>query len=271
MRELKSSLPNSVKGIDGRTVTGICAVFGNVDAGRDRMWPGSFTKTIAEAGRNAKHLWNHSFYDPPTAVIKSLAEVGRDALPAEVLDLAPEATGGLEVKREYLETDRAEEILEGLRKGAINQMSFGFDPKKWDFTDNGADTYSRVRELREVQLLDTSDVLWGMNDATVASKSLKNMPLEFVLSALAFHVSSIKADAPAPVFEQHRQLITALIKAALDLGWSGDLKGVNLTPTSTTDSRAEAEPAQAATAPAPVASLTEVSARLDGLTSSIGD
>jgi HK97 family phage prohead protease len=271
MRELKTNLPGSVKGIDGRNVTGICAVFGNVDAGRDRMWPGSFTKTIAEAGRNAKHLWNHSFYDPPTAVIKSLAEVGRDALPADVLTLAPEATGGLEVTREYLNTERADEILEGITKGAINQMSFGFDPKKWDFTDNGGEAYSRVRELREVQLLDTSDVLWGMNDATVASKSFKNMPLELILSALAFHVSSIKADAPTPAFEQNRQLVTALVKAALDLGWSGDLKGVNLTSTSQTASRAEDATPPAATAPEAGASLTEVSAKLEALTLSIGD
>lgn len=259
MREFKSTLPGSIKGIDGRTVTGIAAVFGNIDSVRDRLHPGSFAKTIQEAGRQAKHLWNHSFFDPPTAVIKNLQEVGRDALGAEILALAPEATGGLEVQREYLNTDRAEEIFEGIKSGAINQMSFGFDPVKWDYTNegDGPDTYlTRIRELREVKLYDTSDVNWGANDATIASKAFNGLPLEFVLQALAQHVKSARADASGP---HHSQLINVLLKAASDLGWSGPLDSAPMTSTSDHGSRAEAATAAThSTGP----SLTEISARL---------
>lgn len=170
------SMPQFVKEVQGRTVTGICAVFGNVDLGGDRLWPGAFTKTIQESRGRVKHLWNHGqdgwdyFCTPPIATIRELKEVGRAELPQSVLDFAPEASGGLQVTREYLETERGNEVLEAITKGAGLEMSFGYDPIKWEYkTENsGTLTEYRVRELREVKLYDTSDVLFGMNPATSA-------------------------------------------------------------------------------------------------------
>jgi hypothetical protein len=72
------------------------------------------------------------------------------------------------VTRKYLDTDRGNEILEGIKAGAINEMSFGFNPIKYDFEDVDG---MLVRNLKEVRLWDTSDVNWGANPATVASKA----------------------------------------------------------------------------------------------------
>lgn len=171
------TLPQFVKGIEGRQVTGICAVFGNIDLGRDRLWPGAFTKTIAERSPRIKHLWNHGqdgwdyFCTPPIAAIKALREVTRDQLPEAVLAVAPEAVGGLEVTREYLETERGGEVFENLKAGVGLEMSFGYDAIKYEYTTvyEGTPQEIRVRELREVRLWDTSDVNWGMNPATSAA------------------------------------------------------------------------------------------------------
>lgn len=162
------------KEIQDRTVTGIAAVIGNIDSGYDRIWKGAFKKTIKEGSGRVRHLWMHDFMQPPTAKILELSEIGKDELPEEVLKKAPEAMGGLKVVREYLRTSRADEILEGVKAGAINEMSFAYDAVKFDFeeVEEGDGKGIMIRNLREVRLFDTSDVNWGMNEATVASKGI---------------------------------------------------------------------------------------------------
>lgn len=214
MREYKS-LPQFIKSIDGRTVTGVFAVHGNVDSGLDRSHPGAFSKTFAEQRSRAKFLWNHDFFAPPIASIKHLREVGRDDLPAEVLALAPEATGGAEVTREYLDTERGNEVLEGIKSGAITEMSYGYDAVKMEFTVQGeGEAAVRIRELKEVRLYDVSDVLWGMNPATVGSKA--GLPLELIAQAMAAYHDELKAgrrNASADL-----KLINAIHAASLALG-----------------------------------------------------
>lgn len=154
-------------GIDGRTVKGLSAIIGNIDSGQDRIFPRAFSKTLKENGRRVKHLWMHEWLQPPTAAIKELKEVRRQDLPEQLQDQYPDAKGGLLVVRKYLETDRGEEILQGLKEGAINEMSFGYDPVKFDFEELEEEGVM-VRNLREVRLWDTSDVTWGMNSLTEA-------------------------------------------------------------------------------------------------------
>lgn len=176
MKEFKT-IPQFVSDIDDRTVSGICAVFGNVDYGGDRLHAGAFAKTLQEGKTRIKFLWNHGadgydiFVTPPIAVIKSIREVGRENLPKKVLEYAPQATGGLEVKREYLRTERATEVLEAIRAGVDLEMSFGYDAIKFDWSKEDIEGKSvDVRELREVRLWDVSDVNYGMNPATVGAK-----------------------------------------------------------------------------------------------------
>ena len=168
--EFKANI-SEIKLIDDRTVAGFASVFGNIDSGFDRVFKGAFKKTIKERSSRVRHLWMHDAYIPPTAMIKELKEVDAEELPDQVRAQYPEATGGLLVVREYLRTPRGDEILEGIKSGAINEMSFGYDAVKFDFEEaKGDDRGVMVRNLREVRLWDTSDVNWGMNGATVAAK-----------------------------------------------------------------------------------------------------
>ena len=215
MKEFKS-FPIFCKTIKEREVTGICAVFGNVDEGGDRLHAGAFAKTLKEAGRRAKHLWNHDWQNPPTAVIKELRELGREELPPEVLQIAPEATGGLSIIREYLDTGRADEVFKGIRSGIINQMSFGFDVVKADFTMSGEQT---IREVREVRLWETSDVLWGMNAATVANQSL----LQMQAKTLCDYVKSIpRGSLDAPELNWLGELFAALAARSITAAQADD-------------------------------------------------
>jgi hypothetical protein len=62
---------------------------------------------------------------PPIARIDEITEVNKSELPDQIRAEFPEATGGLQVKRTYLNTERGNEVLEALKTGALNEMSFG--------------------------------------------------------------------------------------------------------------------------------------------------
>lgn len=171
MPEYKA-IPQFTKTIDDRTVTGIFAVHGNVDEGGDRSWPGSFANIAVNGRTRARFVWQHRTDEPPIAAIKNVREVGRNELPHSVMGYAPEATGGVEVTREYLDTPRGNEVLAGIKAGAIEEMSYAYDVTRFDFEESDK---GMVRNIREVKLYDISDVLWGMNPATVGAKGL---PLE---------------------------------------------------------------------------------------------
>jgi HK97 family phage prohead protease len=139
--------------------------------------PGAFRKTLKEGGTRVRHLWQHDVFSPPVATILEVREVGERQLPDSIRDVYTNATGGLLVKREYLDTPRGNEVLAGLTSEppAITEMSFGFDVVKFEYVQHAkADEVPgfQVRNLREVKLYDTSDVLWGANPATANLKSL---------------------------------------------------------------------------------------------------
>ena len=184
-RELKV-FPGNVKAITGDEVTGIFSVLGNLDDYNDKLWPRSFAKTLQERAGQFLHLWQHDFSSPPTAVITDIREVGRDGLPESVLAKAPEAMGGVQVTRKYLDTPRAHEVLSAIKAGSPLQMSFAYDAIKYDFEElpNAKYDWERLRNIREVRLYETSDVLWGANDATVAAKGLMQLPMDFLMKQL---------------------------------------------------------------------------------------
>lgn len=158
---------------DDRAIAGFASVAGNIDGGNDRIWSGAFRKTLKENSERVQHLWQHDMMQPPTAVIVDLKEVKRIDLPPKMQDKYPQATGALLVVRRYLDTPRGDEVLTGIKSGAIKEMSIGYDPIKFDFEEltPGSETNERmsiVRNLRELRLWDTSDVNWGMNALTQA-------------------------------------------------------------------------------------------------------
>jgi len=170
---LTKAIPSVVSAIDGRKVVGLASVFGVLDdtyPKPERVLDGAFKKTIKErfaAGR-IKHFWSHERWNPPTALVFSLREVGREELPKKVIDSFPEATGGLEIGREYLQTIRGDEALEGVVKGAITEMSFGYDVLR---SKPALVEGIQSVDLSELGLWETSDVNWGANEATIALKA----------------------------------------------------------------------------------------------------
>lgn len=162
---------NDVSSIDGRKVTGFASLSGNVDSGKDRIFYGAFRKTLKENGGRVKHFWQHDIFQPPVATILELKEVKAEDLPPKLLEIDPTITGGLKVVREYLDTPRGNEILTGIKAGALTEMSIGYDPIKFDFEED-KEQGGMIRNLRELRLWDTSDVNFGMNSLTVSSSKL---------------------------------------------------------------------------------------------------
>jgi HK97 family phage prohead protease len=190
------SIPTMTKSVDGRTVTGLFAIHGNVDSYLDISHPGAFSKTIAESLPRVKFLWNHDMFGgPPVAKVRSIREVGRDELPEKVLALAPDATGAVE-------------LLVAIQEEAVDEMSYGYDPVKWDMGEvNGM----QVRNLREIRLWEVSDVIFGANPATAASKFLQ--PIDLLLAQIEGHLKAGARHSAADV-----KLLNAIHKAAVTLG-----------------------------------------------------
>jgi len=207
----------------GRTRAGIAAVFGNIDAIGDRVMPGAFAKTLSEGAKRCKHLWNHSYQHPPIASIVELRELSRAELPQEVLEKSPDASGGLLVKRNYYENiDLADWVLAAIDAGDINEMSFAYDTiqsqTRTEPTPGDPNKTHEIRELLELKLYDTSDVLYGCNAATVAdgAKHYDALPLGVIASNLSMISAQIKAGRRNADSDQ--KLIELIHNAAKDLG-----------------------------------------------------
>ncbi len=163
-----------IKSLDEETriVTGIFAVHGNVDDGGDMSVNGSFAKRLE--GARVRFLWNHNGYNPPIASILSIREVGREELPPKVLEKAPEATGGVEVTRQYYEgVPLAEWVFQAIVAGDVSEMSYAYEVHGYEIR---GDEDKRIRVLTDVELFDISDVNWGMNPATAGVKAASALP-----------------------------------------------------------------------------------------------
>lgn len=176
MREYKS-IKAAPMGIDERTVTGLFCIHGNVDDGdgwfsRDRSHPGLFGDFKVGIRDRVVMVWQHQTHQPPIASIDDIFEVSMADLPPAVKLYAPDATGGVAVKRTYLDTPRGNEVLAGIKAGAIKEMSYAYDPKRWDMEEPPQGSRDiPIRNLYEAELWDISDVSHGMNPATSADGS----------------------------------------------------------------------------------------------------
>lgn len=161
---------------------GYASVFGVVDDSHDIVEPGAFAKTIQEhlpAGR-IKVGFNHDFNNPIGKPLV-IEEHPRDRLPEKLLARFPQATGGLYTQSQISMTSRGRDVLTLLRDGVLSEMSFAYDPIKFDFEAIG-ETKGQVRHLREVRLWEYGPVTWGMNEAAliVGAKSVvpfQDLPL----------------------------------------------------------------------------------------------
>lgn len=209
-------VPQFVKGIDGRTVDGIFSVFDVIDGYNDIVHKGSFAKTIQERSDSVLHLWQHDFYSPPTATIEKLEEIDRSELPQLIRAKYPEASGGAMVSRKYIESPRADEVLAAIKAGSPLQMSYGYDAIRYEYEED-EESQRTIRHLREQRLWETSDVLWGANQATQASKILRpSIPMETLLGQLDKWLTNIKAGRRNA--EKDMQRINKIATLALELG-----------------------------------------------------
>lgn len=148
----------------------IFSVFGNIDLGKDRLHPGTFSKTFQERGLKVRVLDQHQSDSVLHVVGKPLAmrELTREELPPELLAQYPEATGGAWAQVKFLlDTPEGLGVFKRLQEGVVDQWSFGYDPVLAEYstvdTPHGKQT---IREIHEVRLLELSPVIWAMNPGT---------------------------------------------------------------------------------------------------------
>lgn len=170
-------------------VEAVVNVSGILDEGNDIVQRGAFTKTLTERGLKVKVLDNHRADSVMRVVGKVLEarEVGRDALPANVLAQWPEATGGLWTKTQYLlNTPEGEGVFRRIAAGAVDEYSIGYTAMQVDYQmmslPDGRTISARI--LKELRLYEYSPVIFGMNPAT-ATVGVKGEPHP-------------QADAPTP-------------------------------------------------------------------------
>ena len=84
----------------------------------------------------------------------------------------------------YLETPRGDEVLEGIRAGAISENSIGYDAVKFDYEQMPDSKWDTIRNLKEVRLWDVSPVLWGLNPSTANIKSFADPRLASLLTTV---------------------------------------------------------------------------------------
>lgn len=121
---------------------------------REVVRPGTFSKTINSSDIRA--LWNHN----PDFILARTKN--------GTLSLA-EDSHGLAVRITPADTVWASDLVESIRRGDVDQMSFGFKTiqDNWPFEDG-----ERFRELLEVELFDVSPVTFPAYPQTdVAARS----------------------------------------------------------------------------------------------------
>lgn len=145
----RAAIACDYKAIDDGPVgrfSGYGAVFGNVDAYQERILPGAFTQTLAEAtrhGRMPAMLWQHN-PTQPIGVWRTMREDAR----------------GLYVEGELADTQLAREAYSLMKLGALSGLSIGFS-----VTDERINKDDSVRELLAVNLWEVSPVTFPANGA----------------------------------------------------------------------------------------------------------
>lgn len=135
-------------------ISGYAAVFNELseDLGgfREKIAPGAFAKTL---GADVRALFNHD----------SNLVLGRTK--SGTLKLA-EDSRGLRVEFTPPDTATARHIVEAMKRGDVDQMSFGFVTRadKWEKDEEGP-----VRTLLDVELFDVSVVTYPAYPQTAAA------------------------------------------------------------------------------------------------------
>jgi uncharacterized protein len=183
-------------------IKGYAAVFNQwADIGgwfREKIKPGAFKKTIKEA--DVRALWNHD----PNYVL------GRNK--ADTLTLS-EDEHGLAVEISPPDSQWAKDLLVSMKRGDINQMSFGFQVVKEEWNND-----TNERELLELKLFDVSVVTFPAYDQTSAAvRSMFDLDGEGTnldaITGILFRASRgvELTDTDRTTLESHAQLIRSFL------------------------------------------------------------
>lgn len=159
METEQKSIPFELKEMDEEegTFEGYAATFSETpDSYGDIIDPGAFKKTLKEAGKRVKVLWNHDAWEP----------IG---VPIEM----EEDEKGLRFKAKLsLGVQRAREVLSLMKDGVVTEMSIGYYTIKelWD-------SDAKIRHLQEIRLWDVSPVTFAANpEATIVGVKAEAKP-----------------------------------------------------------------------------------------------
>ena len=127
--------------VEGRTIIGYASTFGNRDLVGDIVVAGAFKKTLSE--RKPKVFYNHMY------PIGSPVEIREDSK-------------GLYTESKMSRTPRADEILELVKDGVINEMSIAYEVLQYE-----DDSEKGVRYLKELKLFEYGPVDFPANENAV--------------------------------------------------------------------------------------------------------
>lgn len=161
-------LAASIKDMDMKEgiVTGYAASFGTLDADKDIIMPGAFSKTIKEQGPKStqpriKHLLNHNTSQP----------IGN---PLSLM----EDSKGLLYESKVGTNSIAVDFLKMVDSGLITEHSIGYSTVRKTITNPDADWREQTTQLHELKLFEFSSLTaWGANQYTplIGVKSLKSV------------------------------------------------------------------------------------------------
>lgn len=165
-------VPTFIKQIleDQGIVEHFVAIMGNLDVGKDVIEMGAFRKSLAERKNRIRVLDQHQTDSVMRVIGKplELREVGVEELTEEVLEYAPDATGGLLATTQYaISTDNGRNAYELVKGGFVDESSIGYDPVQVYHKEIVIDGKKvKIRLLKELRLWEYSNVIFGMNPAT---------------------------------------------------------------------------------------------------------
>lgn len=169
------------------TVEAVVSVFGNVDSYGDRMVKGAFSRTLAEwqeKGDPIPFVWSHD-WDNPESFIGSIDPSS-----------AQETDEGLVVRASIdLENPRARQALNLMRQRLVTQFSFGYIVRDSEVVSD--DQYGRVREIKDVHLIEAGPTLLGANTETRLVEAASDRVRAAADAAVAVLMEALKEPAAA--------------------------------------------------------------------------
>ena len=194
---------------------GYGAVFGNVDAYGDVIAKGAFKDTLAQHAKDG------------TAPLMFLNHDLFGSIPVGKWTAMSEDDYGLMVKGTLLDTTAGRDIYTALKADALNGLSIGFIPTKWEMRQS-ADQPRRT--LQAVDLIEVSVVTIPANskarvsDVKTAVEDMTVRDLEHLLRECG--LSKSQAIAIAAQFESKKQLEAIELKRLEDEQFEARLRAL---------------------------------------------